>query len=292
MLFKNFIFISFVFLFSVQCTLKGNDSRANDIQLESRLRGAEDLVKNTLNRFSKIIQKNLSNNGLYNLEKELTFNKSGVLSNFNKTMKSNIYITKEVKLDSNILWFGAVTDYLEIAWKDEKEKNNNLAWLYSFHVGSNTMRIFPWVDMSQVVGSSIKWSLVTFFESKDNLVQYKNKDICTRPYEDLGGTGANISCCSVITDENFNKNKTILSCVDLSLKDLIEEYSNNLLKNKNSLIKTIVIESFAPSIAYKKFMIVNFSTGKREYTDSYNTTNKLDLIAQSSYLNMKVYLEK
>lgn len=289
---KSMLLLWLHFFLSVGCTIKKNDNYENNKSLESNLKKGEEVVRNSLKRFSSILIENRRSTGIYNLDKTLSVNKSGVLSNFDKSMKSNIYITKEVKLNSDIRWFGAVTDYLEKSWIDEKMKNNNfLAWLYAYHVGSNTMRIYPWVDMSQVVGSSIKWSLVTFFENKENLEQYKDQEICTRPYEDLGGTGANISCCSIITDENLDVSKTILSCVDLSLKDILDKYHDILIKTKQVDNKSIIIESSAPSIAYKKFMVANLSNNKREYVDNLEKLESLELIAESKYLNLKVYIK-
>lgn len=288
---KKYILSSLLF-FSVSCTKVSEKYDVLAKNLKSDILSSEAIVDNILNETSSSLVSHLNDKGIYNFNKDLTLNDMGVVSNFSKNMKSNVYITKGTNINSYLKTYVARTDNLENIWEALKKNNSTLVtWLYTYHVNSNTMRIYPWVDMSKIVGSSIKWSLVTFFENYERVKEYQKKSFCTRPYDDLGGTGMNISCCRIV-DELKKIEDVILTCADISLKPTFDKFRKSRSDLGVLSNRSILIESFAPEIAYKKQAKFDLATGISTYSNNFSENMiKYKKIGVFEILKINLYLE-
>ena len=273
----------------LSCTAK--KSSDSELKFSNNISATENKIEVILNDTINIVKASKIKKPIYAFDTELQLNELGVRSNFKKTMKSNIYITKNTPITQSIKNFSKLTDYLENYWETVKKTSGaDLTWLYAYHVKSNAMRIYPWVDMVPVVGPSIKWSLVSYFQEDKNVREYMSKSICTRPYDDIGGTGTNISCCRLYKDSD-QEDSLILSCLDVSIKSIFETFRKEIITT-NSKAKSILLISRAPEIAYKRSLIYDLATGNKTYTNSeIETKDKYKLVGSYKLLNFDIYIE-
>lgn len=225
--------------------------------------------------------------------RELTQNGLGATANFSKSMASNVYVTKDTSLDDSFFNFLRKTDPLEDKWIDfAKSKSELVSWQYAYHLSSNTIRIYPWIDLSSLVGPKMTWTMVSFFSSMDTVKNYQKHVFCTRPYDDIGGTGINVSCCKVFNPTGAYSD-VALTCMDVSFKAQFEKTRKAFVAAGNSDYTFLLIQSSAPEIAYKKFAKYDFVGNSVEYLDDINA-KELDLhqVGVFDALNFKLFLGK
>lgn len=283
------IFISILF---VSCEKENTDLRElkSVKYFQKSLLEAENAALKTIGATLNILKKNEKQKfGKYDYGNTYSMDEIGVISNHKQSIPSNIYITKGVTVDRKLKNYLKITDFLEDYWVSNKKKYNEaITWQYTYHIASNTIRIYPWINFSELFGPSTQWILVGFFSDKNNYKRYKNQNVCTRPYYDAGDTGLNVSCCRVFDSEN-----PLLTCADVSFKSLFKKLRKGMLHEGRKDIKGVYMSSYALDFAYKKDVVFNFSDGKvMTSNDSKDLIKQYELkeIADYKSLKLKVYL--
>lgn len=282
-------------LLLTSCTKTPSPAQENKIinTFIKELETSEALIKKVLTDTHSLLSKKISAPALHVFENSYTKDMIGVISNNKHTLRSNSYIAKGVHITPQIKQYLARTDYLEDYWQSTKSnETQRVSWQYTYHLASNTMRIYPWVDLSKMIGPSIQWSMVTFFKDMQRVHEYEGKNFCTRPYDDVGGTGLNISCCRVFNPENRFES-IILTCADVSLRDALQNLRKLLAEEGQSQIRSILLSSNAPSIAYKSEALYDFRTGQTVYADHLREKlSKPKSISKLSLLNFEVVVDQ
>lgn len=258
------------------------------------LAASEATVREVLTDTKALLQKHRGSPGLHSFHKEFTRDSIGVVSNNRHTLKSNAYVTKGVSLTPALERYIALTDHLEDYWETSKARNGDrISWQYTYHVSSNTIRIYPWQDLSKMFGPSIQWSMVTFFKDMERVREFADKPFCTRPYDDAGGTGLNVSCCSIF-NPNGKYESVVLTCTDVSLRKILLSLRKRMATNGQRL-KSLLLTSGAPTIAYKKEALFDFKSGQIFYDDNLSArVSAPDLVSLGSFelFNFDVKVEK
>lgn len=231
------------------------------LDFEADLRNGEAMIDKVLLESIDVLRAHKDSPPLFSLEKDYTVDANGVFSNHAKTMKSNAYVNAGVNVDESLKRYFAETDYLETFWENKKAAfEDKLKWQYTYHLKSNTIRMYPWLNFSELFGASTQWSLVSYFKTNATIIPFEKKSFCTRLYDDVAGIGLSISCCKFYrpTDEFAD---AVLSCADFGLREPLQKLRTGLSIEKKCFSK-LILESNAPAFAYDPEVVFDFQSGQ------------------------------
>jgi len=252
---------------------------------------AETTISDILTTTGRVLERQETAKPVHSLEANYSRDKRGVYSNHSHTLPSNSYVCKNIVVDQPVRDYLARTDSLEPVWIEQKTKvGDQIPWLYTYHLHSNTIRMYPWTNFSQIFGPSSEWSLVRYFRMPGRLQPLIGKQFCTRVYDDAGGTGLGLSCCMpVLYKDDFSS--AILTCADFSLRTLINDLRAAAVL-ESSCFEQLLITSQAPDTGYVRDVVIDIPTGVvKKGNDIFDRLDKADLIFLGQYglFNFQVY---
>ena len=165
--------------------------RANNIS--EVINTSKIVLKKTEIKWVNYIAKN-TNKISTRISKEYFVNKGGVYSRINKNNASNIYLRKNIKINTQLKKFINLSEKLDDYWVEDKKELGYTAWKWTMDSKTGLFRLYPWSPLGDIYGSDLDFRKFEAFNNTIPNINSNNEVRCTSPNIDYGGLGLCISC--------------------------------------------------------------------------------------------------